>query len=82
MEPLRGGHEVRPGGARATQAVQVVSLHEPPLQGEMAVHELREGRASIQGRSARVPGVVRALRHAVAERERRRIPRISTRCLQ
>lgn len=45
----------------------------------MAVHELREGGTALQGRCARVPSLVRAVRHAVAERERRRLARVSAR---
>lgn len=70
VEPVRSGHEVRPRGARAAPALQEFGLHEPALQGQVAVHQLREGRAAVQGRRARVPRLVRALRYAVAQRER------------
>ena len=54
----------------------------PVLQGEMAVQDVRGGRAPVQGAGARVPGLVRGLCHAVAQRERRRVPGVPPRCLR
>ena len=48
----------------------------------MAVQDVRGRRAALQGPSARVPSLVRALRHEVAQRERRRVPRVLARCLR
>lgn len=81
MESVRRRHEVCAGGTRAAPTVQIVGVHESPLQSQVAVLELCERRASVQGRSARVSRVVRAVRYAMAKRERRCILRISTRCL-
>lgn len=82
VELLRRRHEVRAGRARDPPAVQDVRLHEPALQGQMAVHQLRQGRAAVQGRHTRVPVVVRAVRDAVAERERRRVLGVPARGVQ
>lgn len=82
VEFLRRGHEVRARGTRDPPAVQDVGVHEPPFQGEVAVHELRERRAAVQGRDTGVPVVVRAVRDAVAERKRRRVPGVLARRVQ
>lgn len=82
MELLRRGHEVRAGRTRDAPAVQDLGVHEPPFQSEMAVHELRERRAAVQGRDPGVPVVVRAVRDAMAERKRRRVPGVLARRIQ
>lgn len=82
VELLRCGHEVRVGGTRGAPVVQDVRVHEPALQGQMAVYQLRQRRPALQGRHTRVPIVVRAIRHAVAERERRRIAGLPARGVQ
>lgn len=49
VELVRHGHEVRVRGARAAPTMQVFRLHEPALQGQVAAHQLRQGRAAVQG---------------------------------
>lgn len=46
--------------------MQVLGLHESALQGQVVARQLRQGRAAVQGRRAGIPGLVRALRYAMA----------------
>ena len=55
--PIRRRHEVRSRGARTAASLQVVRLHEPPFQSEMALQSLRQGPSPVQGSRARVSGV-------------------------
>ena len=48
----------------------------------MAVQNVRGGRATVQGSDPRVSGLVRVLRDAVAERERRRVLGVPVWCLR
>ena len=67
---LRNGYEVRPGGARAAPPVQVLHLPQLPLQGEMALQDLRLQRSAVQRPDSRLSSLVRGLCDAVVERER------------
>lgn len=47
MELVRGGYEVCSGGTRDPQTLQEFRLYESPLQGQVAAHQLRQGRSAL-----------------------------------
>ena len=57
LEPVCDGHEVRIGGTRGRAAVQVVRLHELPVQSQVAVQDIRSPCAAVQGTSSRISSV-------------------------
>ena len=54
LEPFRDGHEVRVGGSLPRAPVQVLHLPQLPLQGQVALQDLRLPCAALQGPGPRV----------------------------
>ncbi len=57
LEPVRHGHEIRPGGSRLRPPLQVFHLPKLPFQSQVALHDICRKCSSLQGTGARIPFV-------------------------